>query len=130
MRRSPALTTAVAVCAIAMSSCGSNHEFGSVVGDYRLVGGPAPGINQGLRGTIWAYRGRVARDDALNSTAVAYVVRTDSRGRFDLRLPVGEFTVFGSHGSSSSLRRSGCGSRVVDVHASESQSVHVVCDIP
>ena len=128
MGRRAALTLAILVCASAMSGCGSHHESGSVVGDYRIVGGPAPGVNQPVQGTIWAFRGRVTWDDALHSTAAAHA-GTDSGGRFDLRLPVGEFTLFGSQGNpSSALGREGCGPpSVVDVQASTSQIVHLVC---
>jgi hypothetical protein len=130
MSQRAALTTVVLVGAAAMSSCGTPHESGSAVGDYRVVGGPAPGVNEPVRGTIWAFSGRVTWDHAFNSTAVAHV-RTDSGGRFDLRLPAGEFTLFGSAGASDSLPSNGCGSPlVVDVHASKSQTVHLVCSIP
>jgi hypothetical protein len=130
MRRRAAITMTVLVCSAAMSGCGSHHASGSVVGDYRVVGGPAPGVDHPLRGVIWAYRGRVTWDQSSHSTAVAHV-RTDAGGRFDLRLPVGEFTLIGSQGASESLPPSGCGSPlVVHVHASKSQTVHLVCSVP
>jgi hypothetical protein len=128
MRRKAAVTLAVLICCPAMSGCGSHHESGSVGGDYRVVGGPFPGVNHPVRGIIWAYSGRVTWDQTSSSTAVGHVL-TDSGGHFDLRLPVGEFTLFGSQGTSDSLSSSGCGSPVVvDVHASNSQTVHLVCD--
>jgi hypothetical protein len=123
------VTLAVLICSPVMSGCGSHYESGTVGGDYRVVGGPAPGVNHPLLGTIWAYSGRVAWDQTSSSTAVAHV-RTDSGGHFDLRLPVGEFTLFGSQGTSDSLSSSGCGlPQVVDVHASKPQTVHLVCGI-
>jgi hypothetical protein len=130
MIRRAALAVTVLVCAAAVSGCGSHQEPGSVVGDYRQVGGPAPGVNHPVRGTIWAYNGRITWDHAFKSTAIAHV-RTDSGGRFDLRLPVGQFTLFGSPGTSDSLPSNGCGSPlVVDVHASTAQAVHLVCSVP
>jgi hypothetical protein len=123
------VTLAALICSPAMSGCGSHHESGTVSGDYRIVGGPAPGFNRPVRGVIWAYRGRVTWDLTSSSTAVAHV-RTDSGGHFDVRLPVGEFTLFGSQGTSDSLSSGGCGSPlVVDVHASKSQTVHLVCGV-
>ena len=129
MSRRAAVTLAVLICSPVMSGCGTHHESGTVAGDYRVVGGPYPGVNHPVQGIIWAYRGRITWDQTSSSTAVAHV-RTDSGGHFDLRLPVGEFTLFGSQGTSDSLSSSVCGSPlVVDVHAAKSQTVHLVCGI-
>ncbi len=114
---------------LAVSCTGRNHApDGTVVGEYRLVGGPAPGVNEPYPGTIWAYTGSIGWARAKDARAFAHV-STDAAGRFSMSLPPGRYTLLGAGGGS--LDSSGCGSpTVVDVLASARVVAHLWCSVP
>lgn len=72
--------------ASALSAQSAGHRMsGHVSGTLRMIGGPAPGTNVGIPGTIYAYRNR----DLAGSPAAT--ARTDGVGRFDLELRAGVY---------------------------------------
>jgi hypothetical protein len=121
----------VAAMGLVVSGCGSaHHPQGAVVGQYRLVGGPAPGVNEPEAGTIWAYAGFIGMQHLVRTKAVEHV-NTDSTGHFTLRLEPGDYTLLGAQGISRSVKRSGCGVAVhVTVTASTRSTVQLACSVP
>lgn len=121
---------------VALSACSGHHSdnpeqrSGTVVGQYHLVGGPAPGVARPQTGTIWAYEGQVKSSMLTTSTAVAHV-RTDASGNFALSLRTGEYTLVGGEGQSDSAPPGLCGiPTVVHVKASARLKVDLVCSVP
>ena len=53
------VAAAVLIILAATGGCSLNESQGTVVGYYRLVGGPAPGVARPQFGTVWAYSGDV-----------------------------------------------------------------------
>ena len=103
---------------------------GIVVGQYRMSGGPAPGLNRPVPGTIWAYPGRLTLADIKTATASIHV-NTDAVGRFRLSLSPGEYTILGALGLSRSVQRRGCGAPTsVDVRAAIVHRLTLWCSVP
>lgn len=120
----------VAVLLAVASGCSSHQPAGTVAGQYRLVGGPAPGVNQPEPATIWAFAGHVDLSQMSQAKVTAHT-NTDASGHFTLSLNPGEYTLFGSQGLSSSVATDGCGAPVdVEVKASARTSVDLVCSVP
>ena len=80
-----ALVGAGALLSVAVSGCSPGEEVaaGSVAGTFRAGGGPYPGVNRPLHGTI-TFDGPVRRD-----------VTPDPDGTFTLDLPPGTYRVVG-----------------------------------
>ena len=70
----------------AVSGCASHRSQGTVVGEYRLVGGPAPGVNHPEPATIWAYAGHVDLSQMSHAKVAAHI-NTDGSGHFTLSAP-------------------------------------------
>jgi hypothetical protein len=114
----------------ATSGCSRHRSEGTVVGEYRLVGGPAPGVNQPEPATIWAYAGHVDLSHMSHAKVAAHT-NTDGSGHFTLSLRPGAYTLFGSQGLSSSVATDGCGVPVsVQVEASTRTTIDLVCSVP
>lgn len=115
---------------LAATGCSDHQSAGTVTGQYRFVGGPAPGVNRAEPGTIWAYAGTVDLSRLQQAKAVAHV-QTDVSGNFTLSLKPGRYTLLGSQGLSSSVTADGCGGPVlVVVKTSTRTSANVVCSVP
>lgn len=121
---------------VVLSACSGRHSDrpeerpGVVAGQYRLVGGPAPGLARPQTGTIWVYDGKVASSMLTHSIAIAHV-RTDASGNFALSLEPGEYTLIGGEGQSDSAPSDLCGiPTIVDVKASVRLKADLVCSVP
>ena len=119
---------AVALTGI-VAGCGSQSATeGALEGDYRIVGGPAPGIDKPYQGTVWAFAGNLDWAHAQEARPIAQV-STDTAGRFTMSLSPGRYTLFGAGGPS--LTKDGCGAPVVvSVGASSPATAHLVCSVP
>ena len=99
----------------------STTDTGTVSGRLLLVGGPSPGIERGLAGTI------VVRS-AAKSGPIVTSVDAKANGSFRVDLPPGHYVFIGR---SSSLQGVGCmGTHPVTVAASHLATVQVVCPVP
>jgi len=123
--------TAPSPSATASSATASSHRSqGTIVGEYRLVGGPAPGVNQPEPATIWVYAGHVDLSQMSHAKVAAHT-NTDDSGHFTLSLDPGAYTLFGSQGLSSSVATDGCGVPVsVQVEASTRTTIDLACSVP
>jgi hypothetical protein len=118
----------VAGLAFALAAC-NNDPKGAVAGDYRFAGGPAPGLDRPLPGTIWAYPGHVGVS-ALDTAEPAGHVDTDAAGHFVLALSPGNYTLMGAQGVRHTEPESGCGTPMyVRVQASHRTTIHLLCDV-
>ncbi|MEO8889613.1 MAG: hypothetical protein ABI429_10050 [Jatrophihabitantaceae bacterium] len=112
------------------SPAGPAGETGTVVGQYRIVGGPGPGINEAIPGTIWAYSGHRELSALLHARPVAHV-NTDSTGEFTLSLAPGQYTLLAAQGRSRTIESSGCGVPVyVQIAASTGTRIDLICSVP
>src|SRR5665213_2944109 len=106
----------VALAGVVTVASGCNNQMpiaradptGTIVGQYRVAGGPAPGINRPEPGTIWAYAGRIDMSQLMRAESIGHV-QTDSTGKFTLRLKPGEYTLLGAQGSGGTVKTIGCG---------------------
>ena len=99
----------------------SDTSVGTVLGRFLEIGGPSPGIHQGLSGTV-AFHARTPTGPIVLS------VRTDANGRFRAALTAGSYVVIGQSPSISAPTCSGT-SRVV-VRPGQTEKVQLVCPIP
>jgi hypothetical protein len=112
------------------ATAGSHRSQGTIVGEYRLVGGPAPGVNQPEPATIWVYAGHVDLSQMSHAKVAAHT-NTDGSGHFTLSLDPGAYALFGSQGLSSSVATDGCGVPVsVQVKASTRTTIDLACSVP
>jgi len=111
-----------------VAACGSQPTTeGALDGDYRIVGGPAPGIDKPYQGTVWAFAGNLDWAHVQEARPIAHV-STDTAGRFTMSLPPGGYTLFGA---GSSLTEDGCGAPVVvNIGAASRATAHLVCSVP
>lgn len=129
MKPSLVAAVAIAVAGTVSVGCGSSSRNGLVVGQYSIVGGPAPGLERPLPGTVWAYAGRFSWPDVVKANPAAHV-NTDEAGRFQLSLPPGKYTIVAT-GVSNSPKHRGCTEPVtVEVRASTRRQIKLVCDVP
>jgi hypothetical protein len=103
---------------------------GVVTGQYRIVGGPAPGLPRPVQGTIWAYPGRLTIAELKTAKPIAQI-NTDAAGRYQIALAPGEYTLFAALGVSRSVQRRGCGTpTTITVHPSGNTRSAMVCSVP
>ena len=89
------VVVAVALTGI-VAACGSHPTTeGTLDGDYRIVGGPAPGINKPYQGTVWAFAGNLDWAHVREARPIARV-STDTAGRFTMSLSPGRYTLIGA----------------------------------
>lgn len=113
-----------------VSGCSQHPATGTIVGQYRLTGGPAPGLNQPVTGTIWVYPGVVELSGLPQAKPITQA-QAGADGDFSVSLKPGTFSLIGSGQSTSLTATSGCGGPVlVDVKASSRTNINVVCSVP
>lgn len=102
---------------IALGSCGGAPDRGRVVGTLRVLGGPAPGDNRGIAGTVTLTDSKGRRFDATAS----------STGEFSVQVPAGTYTIYGR---TPSIGVGACGPTLtVVVRKSLTTTSPVVCAI-
>lgn len=118
----------VALMGVVVAACGAQPTtVGTINGDYRIVGGPSPGIDKPYQGTVWAFAGALDWQHVPGIQPIAKV-STDTAGRFTMLLPPGRYTLFGA---GSSLTEDGCGAPVmVTIEGPSPVTVHLVCSVP
>jgi hypothetical protein len=130
MKRTTAATAVLVGVLLAATGCSDHESTGTVIGQYRLTGGPAPGVNRALQGTIWAYAGSIELSELDQAMAVAHV-RTDASGNFTMSLKPGSYSLVGAQGSSGSVNADSCGAPVlVSITASTQTTGNLVCSVP
>jgi hypothetical protein len=103
------------------STQSSSASLGTVSGEFLEIGGPSPGVQQGLAGDIVFHLG--SPTGHVVGSAVA-----SSRGGFQATLPAGRYIVVGA---SPSLSDANCGgTSPVVVRAGATVHIQVVCPIP
>lgn len=118
-----AATMSVSGCSAPNGRCGGTEkclgQFGTINGSFREAGGPAPGFNRPLSGTITVRRGGLA------GPVAAMVFAHD--GRFRVSVGIG---VYGLVGTSPSVVGVRCANTsLVDVRAFATTDAAVVCSI-
>jgi hypothetical protein len=111
---------ACAANAAAPSHPPPNKADGTIVGTFRIQGGPYPGINRPLSGRIEIHLGSESGRVVATTTAKA--------GHFTVAVPTGRYVAVGRTGSGSSLLCSSGEAKTV--HATKTVNVAVYCDVP
>jgi hypothetical protein len=120
-----AVTAGLCLAACAASAATPNHPppnqaDGTIVGTFRIQGGPYPGINRPLSGKIEIHAGSESGRVVATTTAKA--------GHFIVTVPAGQYVAVGRTGSGSSLL---CTSgEAKTVHATKTVHIAVECDVP
>lgn len=102
----PRITAVAALSVLVLAGCGGAAQSqpggltGNVSGHFEVGGGPPPGFDI-RHGTVWVLRGRVDRPAARPEDAVAHM-NTSPSGGFNIRLPVGTYSFYGSEGFNTS----------------------------
>jgi hypothetical protein len=108
---------------IAVLTIGAS-KAGTVVGTFRLIGGPPPGESIPARGTV--IFAPVAKGQA---TSVRVTV--SATGRFIAHIPTGTWTVTASSPQFNSNERGACDAvHPITVKTGKSTHVAVRCDVP
>jgi hypothetical protein len=105
----------VLVALVLATACSAHRSGEPVHGTLREVGGPAPGLNRGVAGTV--------RASVPGAKRVA-TARTGSDGRFTLTLEPGTHVLRGSWNSNAL-----CGPTTVHVAHATLDNVLVICSI-
>lgn len=131
MRASARSRTVAAVLTVVAAAGCSGTDRGTVEGQYRLAGGPAPGLPRPQLGTIWAYAGKVSLADMRHAKPTRST-QTDRQGHYNLRLKPGEYTLLGALGVVGvSFEKNSCGLPVViHVRPSQNSKVDLLCSVP
>jgi hypothetical protein len=119
-----ALALLAAGCGHSQSSPGNptgGHGDGTIAGRFRIVGGPAPGIDRPLSGRIDVHAG------AATGKVVA-VTSTTSSGAFSVSVSAGRYVLVGLTGHSTGAS---CTSGLpTTVAAGQTARAIVQCDVP
>jgi hypothetical protein len=101
----------------------SPHKFGSVIGTFRLIGGPAD-ESIPTRGTV--FFAPIAGESSKSITLIV-----TSTGRFETRIPTGQWTVTASSPHFASNAYHACGAlHPLTVTVGKTAHVAVVCEVP
>jgi len=129
-----AVGTLIAVLTIGAS------KAGTVVGTFRLIGGPPPGESIPARGTV--IFNPVAKAQVTSGGTVIFApvakdqvtsvrVTVSATGRFIAHIPTGTWTITASSPQFNSNERGACGAvDPITVKAGKSTHVAVRCDVP
>lgn len=109
----------VVVLLAGLAACGGSDVTGRAVGALREVGGPAPGINHGIRGTI-----RIA-----GGAGQTQEVSTSSTGAFEVELSAGAYLVTGRSPEINDGKSDCRAASKVVVKRDRTVRVDVICDI-
>jgi hypothetical protein len=117
-----ALAVCLAGCSSSTSAPSSRSQAsdGTIIGSFRIVGGPSPGINNPLSGTIEIH--------LMSATGRVIATTTAVSGHFRVAVPPGDYVATGT-----SARQSGvpCTSDSrTDVRAKATAHLTVSCDVP
>jgi hypothetical protein len=110
-------------------------KTGTVVGTFRLIGGPPPGESIPVRGTVIFIPLKQKRGSSLRvaDPGSAVKVAVNATGRFIAHISTGTYTVTASSPQFDHNRPGACGTGVpitVTVKVGKSTSVAVRCDAP
>jgi hypothetical protein len=121
----PAAALALCLAGCATTAAASDHgstasSQATIVGTFRIIGGPYPGINRPLSGVIKIHVG--------SESGRVVAVTTAKAGHFTVAVPPGQYVAVGTSGSQSSLI---CTSgEAKTVHAQKTSRFAVSCDVP
>jgi hypothetical protein len=119
----------IAVAAIGLASCGSSSSGGTdaksapgqVRGTLRVIGGPAPGVNAAIAGTVTA----TANDGR------TWHQQVTAKQPFAFSLPPGSYSLTGASPAINDGKQiCGRGGSPITVQAGGTTKTNVVCDIP
>ena len=96
------------------------HRDATIAGRFRIVGGPAPGINRPLSGRIEVHAGTA-------TGKVVAVTSTTSSGVFSVSVPAGRYVLVGLTGHSTGAA---CTSGLPTPVAGQTARATVQCDVP
>jgi hypothetical protein len=118
-------TAGLCLAACAANAATPNHPppnkpDGSIIGTFRIQGGPYPGINRPLSGTIEIHVG--------SETGQVVATTTAKAGHFTVAVPAGRYVAVGRTGSGSSLLCTSGEAKAV--HATKTVHLAVYCDVP
>jgi hypothetical protein len=131
MKRTTISILALALAGILPIACWSTSsgavnaplKTGSVVGTFRLIGGPGPGESIPARGTVIFTQ--VAKGEATYMS-----VAVSATGRFIAHIPTGTWKVTASSPQFNSNQRGACGAvRPITVKVDKSTHVAVLCEM-
>jgi hypothetical protein len=99
-------------------------KTGTIVGTFKLIGGPPPGENIPARGTV-------IFSPLTNDLAVSVRTVVNASGRFSLRLTAGRWTVTASSPQFNHSEPGACGTQhPITVKVGKRTSVAVLCEVP
>ncbi len=102
----------------------AHRTTGTVVGTFRIVGGPPPGINMAIRGTAIFIPN-------LKSQGAPVKVAVNSTGDFSFRLPMGIWKVTAQSPQDNDDQPALCGSlHPITVNVDQITHVAVLCEVP
>ena len=99
-------------------------KTGTIVGTFKLIGGPPPGESIPARGTV-------TFSPLTNDMAVAVVTVVKGSGRFSLRLTEGRWTVTARSPQFNHGEAGACGTQhPITVKVGKRTNVAVLCEVP
>lgn len=99
-------------------------KTGTVVGTFRIIGGPAPGVSIPARGTVLFTPLKQNQGSSVRAAV-------NATGRFIAHIPTGTWKVTASSPQFNSNERGACGAlHPITVKVGKSTHVAVVCDAP
>jgi len=127
---SPVIASALAVAMIFVcltttaGAASTSHQSGTVIGTFRIIGGPPPGLNLAIQGTVIFIPKR-------STQGLPVKVAVNATGRFVVRLRPGTWTATASSPHDNHNEHGVCGAlHPVVVELDKSTRVAVLCEVP